>query len=95
MLTSQDGAYVRPLQLGGTVDVQYLALNHPLLRHGQGMAFSGLFLGAVAWLSTRAGKPRIRATVDDGRYMAWYYLRWPLLALGATGLLAMLAAVLW
>ena len=79
---------------GGVGDVLHLALNQPLLRHGEGMAFSGLFLGGVAFASTRRGWRKTPSDFLLGKARAAYYLRWPLLTMGAVGLLLVLVAVL-
>jgi hypothetical protein len=78
---------------GGVGEVLYLALNHPLLRHGEGMAFSGLLLAAVAFASTRPGWRKTPSNYLLGKARAEYYLRWPLLTIGVVGLLLVLVAV--
>jgi hypothetical protein len=73
----------------------FVALDRPLLRHGEGGAFAGLILGSLCLFSTlkgkRGGGP---AGFLQGKYLAAYYLRWPLLAGGVVGLVLMIVAFL-
>ena len=73
----------------------HLALDRPLLRHGEGAAFSGLILGSLFLVGTLKGKRGGGApSFMQGKYLAAYYARWPLLGIGVLGLVLMIVALL-
>jgi hypothetical protein len=77
------------------VALKTLAQGPSLLARGEGIAFVGFMLGGLFLVSTRKGKEtREYDGFLRGRYLAQYYLRWPLIALGFAGLAMALVAIL-